>query len=96
MTPTEHIARDLAAIGCGVASIREIAAIGPWGAADVTLTDVTLTDGRRLLADYGPAGVHAWRWPVAVPWPLAEDVWSMTSATTAGDALAISDALRAA
>ena len=82
MTPTEHINADLAAIGLAVASTRELAAHGPWGAISITLTD-----GRQLLADYGPAGVHAWRWRVT------NVEWSQVSAATAGDALAIFDAL---
>lgn len=94
MTPTEHITAAIAAIGCGVASTREVATQRVWGAVDVTLTD-----GRRLLADYGPAGVHAWRWPqraTIVDGRMIAAEWSLASATTAGDALAISDARRGA
>ena len=89
MNAIQHITADIAAIGLAVASTREVATAGVLG-----VIEATLTDGRRLRADYGPAGVHAWRWLVPVPWPLTDDMWSTASAATAGDALAASDFLR--
>lgn len=99
MSPTEHITADLAAIGLAVASTREIATAGGWG-----VIDVTLTDGRRLLPDYGPDGVHAWRWPrefVVISSTTGSTTvhvteWSTASATSASDALAIFEAQRGA